>query len=133
MQQNFKNSVKKPAQFGALDALTDPGGQAAIAEMRRTVDRRRKLMLDRVRATGLRVAHQPQGAFYVFANARQYTDDSYAFAFDCLEKARVGVTPGIDFGSHGEGYLRLSYAVSEERIEEGLSRLKKYLDTIGSK
>ncbi|MGD2038797.1 MAG: pyridoxal phosphate-dependent aminotransferase, partial [Desulfobacterales bacterium] len=63
----------------------------------------------------------------VFANARHISDDSYKLAFDILEKAHVGVSPGIDFGENGEGYLRFSYANSLENIEEGMERLQKYL------
>ena len=53
--------------------------------------------------------------------------DSYRLAFDILEKARVGVTPGIDFGPNAEGYLRFSYANSLENIAEGMDRLERYL------
>ena len=48
-------------------------------------------------------------------------------AFDILEKAHVGVTPGIDFGPNAEGYLRFSYANSLENIAEGMDRLERYL------
>ena len=48
-------------------------------------------------------------------------------AFDILEKAHVGVTPGIDFGENGEGFIRFSYANSLENIEKGMDRLEKYL------
>ena len=53
--------------------------------------------------------------------------DSYKLAFDILEKVKVGVTPGIDFGSGGEGFLRFSYANSIENIEEGLNRIESYI------
>jgi aspartate/methionine/tyrosine aminotransferase len=66
-------------------------------------------------------------AFYVFANARHISKDSYKLAFDILEKAHVGVAPGIDFGPNGEGYLRFSYANSLDNIKEGMNRLEKYL------
>jgi aspartate/methionine/tyrosine aminotransferase len=68
------------------------------------------------------------GAFYVFANAKHLSNDSYRLAFDILEKAHVGVTPGIDFGEGGEGYLRFSYANSLENIKLGLDRLQRYID-----
>lgn len=131
LQQNFNISINTPSQYGALAALTDPDVAEAIEAMRTTFDRRRRLTVELVRDMGLGVSHEPHGAFYVFANAQRFTQDSYTFAFDCLEHARVGVTPGVDFGSHGEGYLRLSYAVSEEHIEEGCRRLKGYLDALG--
>ena len=48
-------------------------------------------------------------------------------AFDILDKAHVGVTPGVDFGSRGEGYLRLSYANSLENLREAMRRLERYI------
>ena len=65
--------------------------------------------------------------FHNFANAKRFSNDSYQLAFDILEKAHVGVTPGIDFGANGEGYLRFSYANSLENIAEGLDRIETYL------
>ncbi|MDH3573514.1 MAG: pyridoxal phosphate-dependent aminotransferase, partial [Desulfobacteraceae bacterium] len=53
--------------------------------------------------------------------------DSYGLAFDILEKAHVGVAPGIDFGKNGEGYLRFSYATSMGNIAEAMDRLENYL------
>jgi len=73
------------------------------------------------------VSVAPTGAFYVLANARRFGTDSKALAFDILEHAHVGVTPGVDFGSRAEGYLRFSYANSLERIEEAVDRIGRYL------
>ena len=73
------------------------------------------------------VAVKPTGAFYVFANIKHLTMDSHKFALDLLEQTDVGVTPGIDFGSGGEGYVRFSYATSVEKIREGLERIAAYL------
>jgi len=64
----------------------------------------------------------------VFANARHLSNDSYKLAFDILEKCHVGVTPGIDFGANGEGYLRFSYANSMENITEGLNRIESFVN-----
>jgi aspartate/methionine/tyrosine aminotransferase len=70
---------------------------------------------------------EPTGAFYVLGNMKSFSRDSYKTAFEILEKAKVGVTPGIDFGQNCEGYLRFSYANSIENIAEGINRLEKYL------
>jgi aspartate/methionine/tyrosine aminotransferase len=88
---------------------------------------RRLFMLAGLRRLGFGIAVEPTGAFYVFANARRFSDDSYRLARDILERAKVGVTPGVDFGPHGEGYLRFSYANSMENIGEGLRRIGEYL------
>nr|MCU0555905.1 pyridoxal phosphate-dependent aminotransferase [Desulfobacterales bacterium] len=85
----------------------------------------------RLKELGFGLTVAPTGAFYVFANARHLSHDSYKLAFDILEKAHVGVTPGIDFGQNGEGYLRFSYANSMENIAEGMHRLERYSAAAG--
>jgi aspartate/methionine/tyrosine aminotransferase len=95
--------------------------------MRSTYDERRRFLLAGLEKLEFHIPVTPTGAFYVFVNARHLSSDSYALAFDILEKAKVGVTPGIDFGDGGEGFLRLSYANSLENLEEALRRLEKYL------
>ena len=84
-------------------------------------------MIRRLKEMGLGITVEPTGAFYVFANMKHVSLDSYKLAFDLLEKAHVGVTPGIDFGEGGEGYIRFSYANSMENIAEGMDRLESYL------
>jgi aspartate/methionine/tyrosine aminotransferase len=127
MLQNFFISANAMVQTAGCVALTDPSVWADVQKMRDTYNERRKFMIPRLREIGFEIAVEPTGAFYVFANARRFTGDSYAFAFEILEKANVGITPGIDFGPHGEGYVRLSYANSLENIAEGLRRIETYL------
>jgi len=125
MQQNFFICASSLAQQAGLAALTGAGGE--VARMKATYNQRRQFMLQGLRALGFGITVEPTGAFYVFANARHLSTDSLKLAFDILERAHVGVTPGIDFGPHGEGYLRFSYANSLENIAEGLQRLERYL------
>lgn len=129
MLQNFFISANSVAQAGGYAALTDPEVQRDVETMRSTFDKRRQFMLRRLRELGFGVTVEPTGAFYVFANARRFTRNSYEFAFDVLEKAKVGITPGVDFGANGEGYVRFSYANSLENIAEGLDRLERYLNS----
>jgi len=124
IHQNFFISANAMVQKAGITALKQAGEDTA--RMRDTYNRRRKYMLERIRGLGLGITVEPTGAFYIFANAKHVSNDSYALAFDILEKAHVGVAPGIDFGSHGEGYLRFSYATSMENIEKGMDRLEKY-------
>jgi aspartate/methionine/tyrosine aminotransferase len=99
--------------------------------MKSIYNERRKYMIKRLKAMGLGITVEPTGAFYVFANAKHLSNDSYKLAFDILDKAHVGVTPGIDFGENGEGYLRFSYANSLENITEGMDRLERYIREAG--
>ena len=80
-------------------------------------------MIDGLRALGFGVGFEPTGAFYILANARQFSGDSLSFAYEILEQCHVAVTPGVAFGRNAEGYLRFSYSASVERIQEGLRRL----------
>jgi len=127
MLQNFFISANAMVQTAGYVALTDPGVKADVRKMCDTYNERRKFIIPRLREIGFEITVEPTGAFYVFANARRFTKDSYAFAFEVLENARVGITPGIDFGPRGEGYLRFSYANSIENIAEGLRRIEDYL------
>jgi aspartate/methionine/tyrosine aminotransferase len=125
MQQNLFICANSLVQAAGIVALQETA--ADVARMKRIYDQRRRYMVRRLRNLGLGITVEPTGAFYVFCNARHLSNDSYALAFDILEKAHVGVTPGIDFGENAEGYLRFSYANSLENIEEGLDRLEHYL------
>jgi aspartate/methionine/tyrosine aminotransferase len=126
LQQNFFISANAMVQKAGIAALKHAGDD--VARMQRIYNRRRLFTIRRLKVLGFGITVEPTGAFYVFANARHLSNDSYQLAFDILEKAHVGVTPGIDFGQNGEGYLRFSYANSMENIEEGMQRLEKYLE-----
>ncbi|GLI34385.1 pyridoxal phosphate-dependent aminotransferase [Desulforhabdus amnigena] len=127
MLQNFFISANSMAQAAGYTALTDPSVQVDVRMMCERYNKRRQFMIQRLREIGFGITVEPTGAFYVFANARRFTQDSYSFAFEILEKAKVGITPGIDFGLNGEGYVRFSYANSLENIAEGLNRIDAYL------
>ncbi|MBN2635362.1 MAG: pyridoxal phosphate-dependent aminotransferase [Prolixibacteraceae bacterium] len=125
LQQNLFICAGSIVQRAGLAALNFAA--ADVEKMRVTYAKRRKLLIERLTQLGFDIKVPPTGAFYVFVNAKHISSDSYSLAFDMLEKAHVGVTPGIDFGENGEGFLRFSYANSMENIEEGMNRLKHYL------
>jgi aspartate/methionine/tyrosine aminotransferase len=125
IQQNFFISANSIMQIAGVAALKEAGED--ILRMKNTYNERRRYMISRLKELGFGITVEPTGAFYVFANAKHLSNDSYRLAFDILEKAHVGVTPGIDFGANGEGYLRFSYANSIENIAEAMRRLEEYL------
>ncbi len=126
LQQNLFICAPSTAQEGGIAALTEEADKY-VASMRNIYNERRLYMIDRLREMGFVIHTEPQGAFYIFCDARKFTNDCYKFAFDVLEKAHVGITPGIDFGNQGEGFVRFSYANSLENIKEGLNRLDNFL------
>ncbi len=125
IHQNFMISANGFIQWAGIAALTRT--QDDVAGMVNTYNERRRYMLARLKDMGFTIHVEPTGAFYVFADGRKFFTDSYKEAFRITEEAKVGVTPGIDFGSGGEGFLRFSYATSLTNIEEGLNRLERYL------
>ena len=125
LQQNFFICANAMIQKAGITALKHAHGD--VLRMKNIYNERRKLMISRLKELGFGISVEPTGAFYVFANAKHIMQDSYALAFDILEKAHVGVTPGVDFGKNGEGYLRFCYANSLENIAEGMNRIEAYL------
>lgn len=125
IQQNLFISANSFVQWAGVTALRE--AETDVIRMRDIYNQRRTFMLKRLKEIGLGIATEPKGAFYMLGNVKSFSMDSYSLAFDILEKAHVAVTPGIDFGSNCEGYLRFSYANSIENIAEGLNRLERYL------
>lgn len=125
LQQNLFICAPSTAQTAGIAALEN--ADADVERMRKIYNERRIYMIQRLKKLGFIIEVEPQGAFYIFADARKFTNNCYQFAFDVLEKAHVGITPGVDFGSNGEGFVRFSYANSLENIKTGLDRLEEYL------
>lgn len=130
LQQNFFISANAMAQWAGVEALTSAEAADDVARMVSIYDERRRYMIRRLKGMGLGITVEPTGAFYILANAKRFSGDSYRLAFDILHNAKVGVTPGIDFGFNAEGYLRFSYANSLENIAEGMDRLERYLQQL---
>jgi aspartate/methionine/tyrosine aminotransferase len=106
-------------------------GGPAVERMRQVYDRRRQAMANLLRNIGFGIPVLPDGAFYIFADASRFTENSHDFAFELLEKAGVAVTPGVDFGEAGRRSIRFTYANSEENIREAARRLGEYLGKRG--
>ena len=128
LEQNFFICANSVIQLAGIAALKY--AHKETEEMKATYNKRRIYVIERLKEMGLGITIKPTGAFYIFANAKHISNDSLSLAHDILEKAHVGVTPGIDFGKHGEGYLRFSYANSMENLEIGLDRMERYLKNL---
>jgi len=122
---NSHSCVNAPAQWAGLAALTGP--QDAVAMMLAEFDRRRKAVVAGLNALPGVSCIVPKGAFYAFPNVSQTGWKAKKLASALLEEAGVATIGGPDFGVHGEGYIRLSYANSLENIERALGRMGEFL------
>ena len=110
-------------QKAGIEALNN--GHAHVNMMRSTYRKRRDLIVDGLNSIDGISCLRPDGAFYVFANIKGTGLSSKQFAEKALEECNVGLVAGTDFGDSCEGYVRLCYAQSEDKIIEGINRLKK--------
>lgn len=99
------------------------GDQASVREMMAAYRRRRDLLVQGLNAIPGIQCHLPGGAFYAFPNIASFGMSSEAFADAMLEKANVALLPGSNFGSQGEGFVRMVYASSEANIQKALERI----------
>ena len=125
LMQNMFICAPHAAQVAALAALDCTAELEANCAVYRE---NRDLMLKGLPEAGFARIAPPDGAFYVYADIGDLTDDSLAFAAELLDGAGVAVTPGVDFDPHrGKTGLRFSYARSTADIAEGLERLKRHM------
>jgi aspartate aminotransferase len=124
---NSYSCVNASAQFAGLAALTGP--QDAVHAMVAEFDARRKVVTEGLNAIPNVRSAVPKGAFYAFPNIAATGWKSKPLASALLEKAGVATIGGPDFGVHGEGYIRLSYANSTENIRKALARIGEFLDS----
>lgn len=123
LQESMGSSVTAACQIAACEAIT--GSQASVERMRRQYERRRDILVEGLNQVQGFSCIKPGGAFYVFPNVKSFGISSQDLAVKILDQVQVLTTPGSAFGDSGEGYLRFSYASSEETIREGITRLKR--------
>ena len=123
--QNLFISANEFVQRAGLVALTE--GDATRRAMVDAYRRRCRRLSRGLRELGFAIPRLPDGAFYLFAQARRFGADSRALAAALLERAHVAVTPGIDFGAAGEGFLRFSLSAPDRDIDRALERLARVL------
>ncbi len=121
--QNLFISAPTLSQYGSLEAFD----KEYLSEVKDEFKRRRDYLFKELSEI-FEIDAKPQGAFYIWANVSKYTNDSFEFAKELLQKLHVATTPGVDFGSNKTNqYLRFAYTREIEHMQEGIQRLKKYL------
>ena len=129
LQAQMSSNATTFGQYGALAALVESDkAKVTLAAMKLAFDRRRRLMhagLEKIPGMTCILA---SGAFYLFPNISRFGLPSVEFAARLLAEEKVATVPGLAFGA--EGYLRLSYATSDETITRGLARLARFCATL---
>ena len=133
LQSHSTSNPVSIAQKAALEAVSGP--QDSVREMLAEYSKRRKFVVERLRAIpGVRCA-EPGGAFYAYPNIStsfsRGVRDSMDFSTRLLEKAHVAVVPGEAFGT--KEHIRISYATSMEQLDKGLNRMKEFISQLGVK
>ena len=127
LAQNIFLAAPTVAQYAAQAAFED-ANMEILEERRQAFEARRDLLYAGIAGLGLGVGEVPAGAFYLYANVEEFTDDSMAFTRELLEKTGLAITPGLDFGSHGASrHVRFAYTTGLDRLAEGVERLRAFL------
>ena len=112
------------SQYAAVEALKN--GDEDIKMMRESYNQRRRFLLNAFKEMNLE-CFEPHGAFYVFPSIKEFGMTSEEFALKFLEEEKVAAVPGTAFGDSGEGYLRISYAYSLEKLKTAMERLNNFV------
>ena len=125
LHENVVSCITTSSQYGAIEALEGP--QDYLGYMLEKYAARRNLIVEGINSIEKLSCIKPKGAFYAFPNITGTGMKSEEFAVELLKKTGVVVVPGSGFGEAGEGFIRISYATSEENIKEGLRRIKAFV------
>ncbi len=130
LAQNLFLAPPTPAQYAALGAFT-PDVMAILEERRQILAERRDYLLEVLPTLGFNVPVAPEGAFYVYADASRFTDDSLSFCARILRETGVALTPGVDFGEYRAGsHIRFAFTTDLTRLREAIERLGNWLETL---
>ena len=125
-QQNIAVCVATPSQYAAIEAMTSADKYAA--GIKNVFTNRRKILVQELNKIDKISYQAPQGTFYAFIDITKTGLNSKSFCFDLLEKEHVAVIPGVAFGKSFDNYIRLAFTLNEDKIIEGCSRIKHFLD-----
>jgi LL-diaminopimelate aminotransferase len=123
VKSNFDYGIFLPIQQAAVAALTGP--QDCVTAMAAEYQRRRDIIVDGFNAFGWKVP-RPKASMYVWAPVPT-KQNSFDFAASLIENAGVAVVPGVGFGPHGEGYVRIALVQPQERLRQAVDRIRKWL------
>lgn len=127
MAQNLFLAAPTPSQYAALAAFT-PETETMLQQRRVEFQQRRDYLLPALQALGFKIANQPQGAFYIYANCSAITQDAFRWCHDLLEQSGVAVTPGIDFGDYqAEQHVRFAYTRPIVELQRAMQLITEFI------
>ncbi|MCR5603348.1 MAG: aminotransferase class I/II-fold pyridoxal phosphate-dependent enzyme [Lachnospiraceae bacterium] len=118
------------SQYAAVEALRN--GDKDVERMRESYNQRRRYLMNAFKEMGL-PCFEPFGAFYVFPCIKEFNMTSEEFAFALLDAKKLAVVPGSAFGDSGEGFIRISYAYSLEKLKIAMKKLSEYVEELRKK
>ena len=128
LAQNIYIATSTHSQYAALAAF-DENTLVELENRRTEFAARRNFLYDNLLRLGFEIPVKPEGAFYIYANCKKFTDDSYQFALDFLEAEAVAITPGKDFGSYEAHHmLRFAYTTSIAKMAIAMQRLNRFIN-----
>jgi aspartate/methionine/tyrosine aminotransferase len=128
LAQNIYIAPSTVSQHAALAAF-DPAAITILEARRQEFSIRRDVLMTGLRALGFKIAAEPHGAFYVYADSRGLAADSFILAGQLLNTAGVAATPGVDFGNNApQFHMRFAYTTNLAMIREGLARMATFLE-----
>lgn len=128
LQENMVACASLPSQYAAIEAFSNSSNQAV--EMCEGFRKRRDCFVNSINEIDKLSCKIPKGTFYAMVNIKETGLDSETFAYKLLDAVQVAVVPGITYGECCEGYIRIAYTMNEERIQEGIKRIKKFIDSL---
>ncbi|MCM1191197.1 MAG: pyridoxal phosphate-dependent aminotransferase [Butyrivibrio sp.] len=128
LQENIAACAAVPSQHAAITALS--GDETAADRMRSGFEKRRNLIVDSINKIDCLSCKYPKGTFYAWVNISKTGMKSEDFAYALLEAVQVAVVPGITYGNCCDDYVRIAFTMNEEKILEGVRRIKVFVDSL---
>src|SRR5690554_4674173 len=127
LAQNVFLAPPTPSQYAALAAFSEDSMEI-FEKRRQALEERRAYMLQALPELGFNIPIEPEGAFYIYADASRFTDDSFAWCQEVLQETGVAITPGADFGDPTNSHVRFAFTTELSRLREAVARLKAFFD-----
>lgn len=128
LQENIAACAPLPSQYAAITAWS--GDDIASEHMREGYEFRRNVLVEGINSIDKLSCKYPKGTFYAMVNIKKTGLKSEEFAYALLQAVQVAVVPGITYGEASEGYVRIAYTMNEDKIKEGVRRIKKFVDAL---